>query len=137
MPKQRAYFTARRPRIEIIPMIDIMMFLLVFFIMITLKMIAGATLKIDLPKAATADALPDTRVLIGVQNDGLAAVDGVKMSRDDILTVLKRVQASGRKVDVVLALDKDVSAELLVDAMKLAQQAGINSVGITARAAAQ
>lgn len=137
MPRQRAYFTARRPRIEIIPMIDIMMFLLVFFIMITLKMIAGATLKIDLPKAATADALPDTRVLIGVQNDGLAAVDGVKMSRDDILTVLKRVQASGRKVDVVLALDKDVSAELLVDAMKLVQQAGINSVGITARAAAQ
>ncbi len=137
MPKQRAYFTARRPRIEIIPMIDIMMFLLVFFIMITLKMIAGATLKIDLPKAATADALPDTRVLIGVQNDGLAAVDGVKMSRDDILTVLKRVQASGRNVDVVLALDKDVSAELLVDAMKLAQQAGINSVGITARAVAQ
>ncbi len=137
MPKQRAYFTARRPRIEIIPMIDIMMFLLVFFIMITLKMIAGATLKIDLPKAATADALPDTRVLIGVQNDGLAAIDGVKMSRDDILTVLKRVQASGRNVDVVLALDKDVSAELLVDAMKLAQQAGINSVGITARAVAQ
>ena len=137
MPRQRAYFTARRPRIEIIPMIDIMMFLLVFFIMITLKMIAGATLKIDLPKAATADALPDARVLIGVQNDGLAAIDGVKMSRDDILTVLKRVQASGRKVDVVLALDKDVSAELLVDAMKLAQQAGVNSVGITARAAAQ
>ena len=137
MPRQRAYFTARRPRIEIIPMIDIMMFLLVFFIMITLKMIAGATLKIDLPKAATADALPDTRVLIGVQNDGLAAIDGVKMSRDDILTVLKRVQASGRNVDVVLALDKDVSAELLVDAMKLAQQAGINSVGITARAVAQ
>lgn len=137
MPKQRAYFTARRPRIEIIPMIDIMMFLLVFFIMITLKMIAGATLKIDLPKAVTADALPDTRVLIGVQNDGLAAVDGVKMSRDDILTVLKRVQTSGRNVDVVLALDKDVSAELLVDAMKLAQQAGINSVGITARAVAE
>lgn len=137
MPRQRVYFTARRPRIEIIPMIDIMMFLLVFFIMITLKMIAGATLKIDLPKAATADALPDARVLIGVQNDGLAAVDGVKMSREDILTVLKRIQASGRNVDVVLAMDKDVSAELMVDAMKLAQQAGINSVGITARAAAQ
>ena len=130
-------FDIAQPRVEIIPMIDIMMFLLVFFIMITLKMIAGATLKIDLPKAATADALPDARVLIGVQNDGLAAVDGVKMSREDILTVLKRIQASGRKVDVVLAMDKDVSAELLVDAMKLAQQAGINSVGITARAAAQ
>ena len=133
MQKQRSYFMGKRPRIEIIPMIDIMMFLLVFFIMITLKMIASATLKIDLPAAATADALPDTRVLIGIQNDGLAAVEGVKMSRADILTVLKRAQASSRNVDVVLALDKDVSAELLVDAMKLAQEAGISSVGITAR----
>lgn len=137
MQKQRAYFMGKRPRIEIIPMIDIMMFLLVFFIMITLKMIASATLKIDLPAAATADALPDTRILIGVQNDGLAAVEGVKMSRADILTVLKRAQAQSREVDVVLALDKDVSAELLVDAMKVAQEAGISSVGITARTAAQ
>mgnify|MGYP000017530477 FL=1 len=135
MQKQRAYFMGKRPRIEIIPMIDIMMFLLVFFIMITLKMIASATLKIDLPAAATADALPDTRILIGVQNDGLAAVEGVKMSRADILTVLKRAQTQNRKVDVVLALDKDVSAELLVDAMKVAQEAGISSVGITARSA--
>ena len=133
--KQRAFFAGKRPRIEIIPMIDIMMFLLVFFIMITLKMIASATLKIDLPGASTADSLPDTRILIGVQNDGLAAIDGIKMGRDDILIVLKRMKASSRNVDVVLALDKDVSAELLVDAMKVAQEAGINTVGITARSA--
>lgn len=137
MPKQRAYFTRTPPRIEIIPMIDIMMFLLIFFIMITLKMIAGATLKIDLPSAATAAPLPEIRVLIGVQNDGVAAVDGVKMNRADILTVLRRVQTSDRNVNVVLALDKDVSAELLVDITKLVQDAGIRSVGITARPSAQ
>ena len=32
------YFEVKKPRIEIIPMIDIMLFLLVFFIMIALKM---------------------------------------------------------------------------------------------------
>jgi biopolymer transport protein ExbD len=115
-------------------MIDIMMFLLVFFIMITLKMIASSTLKIDLPGATTVDNLPETRVLIGVQNDGLAAIDGVKMSRSDIQIVLQRLKAGGRPVEVVIAGDKDVSMELLVDAMKMVQAEGISSVGIVARA---
>jgi biopolymer transport protein ExbD len=134
--KQRAFFAGKRPRIEIIPMIDIMMFLLVFFIMITLKMIASSTLKLELPGAATADPLPETRVLIGVQNDGLAAIDGIKMSRADIQTVLKRTLAASRKVNVEIAGDKEVSAELLVDTMKMVQEAGINSVGIVARSSA-
>jgi biopolymer transport protein ExbD len=133
MEKQRAFFAGKRPRIEIIPMIDIMMFLLVFFIMITLKMIASSTLKIDLPGATTVDNLPETRVLIGVQNDGLAAIDGVKMSRSDIQIVLKRLKAGTRPVEVVIAGDKDVSMELLVDAMKMVQAEGISSVGIVAR----
>jgi biopolymer transport protein ExbD len=133
MEKQRAFFAGKRPRIEIIPMIDIMMFLLVFFIMITLKMIASSTLKIDLPGASTVDNLPETRVLIGVQSDGLAAIDGVKMSRSDIQIVLKRLKQGGRPVDVVIAGDKDVSIELLVDAMKMVQAEGISTVGIVAR----
>ena len=131
--KERTFFAGKRARIEIIPMIDIMMFLLVFFIMITLKMIASSSLQIDLPGAETADQLPDTRVLIGIQNDGLAAIDGVKMDREGIREVLRRMQQSGRKVDVEIAGDKDVSMELLVDAMKLIQAEGINTVGIVAR----
>jgi biopolymer transport protein ExbD len=79
------------------------------------------------------DNLPETRVLIGVQNDGLAAIDGVKMSRSDIQIVLKRLKAGGRPVDVVIAGDKDVSMELLVDAMKMVQAEGISTVGIVAR----
>ena len=131
--RERTYFAGKRPRIEIIPMIDIMMFLLVFFIMITLKMIASSSLQIDLPGAETADQLPDSRVLIGIQSDGLAAIDGVKMDREGIREVLRRLQESGRKVDVEIAGDKNVSMELLVDAMKLVQSEGIHSVGIVAR----
>ena len=132
--RERTYFIGKRGRIEIIPMIDIMMFLLVFFIMITLKMIASSSLQIDLPGAETADQLPDSRVLIGIQNDGLAAIDGVKMDREGIREVLRRLQESGRKVDVEIAGDKDVSMELLVDAMRMVQAEGIHSVGIVARA---
>ena len=46
-----------KARIEIIPMIDIMMFLLVFFMLATLKMIQGAGIKLDLPQSSTAEQL--------------------------------------------------------------------------------
>ncbi len=56
-----------KARIEIIPMIDIMMFLLVFFMLATLKMIQGAGIKLDLPQSSTAEQLQQTvKVSIGV-----------------------------------------------------------------------
>ena len=39
MRKRRDMLERERPRLEIVPMIDIMMFLLVFFVMIVLRMI--------------------------------------------------------------------------------------------------
>ncbi len=43
------YFEHRKARIEIIPMIDVMLFLLVFFIIVTLNMIPDAGVNLQLP----------------------------------------------------------------------------------------
>ena len=45
------YFETKKARIEIIPMIDIMLFLLVFFAMMTLKMIPTSGHLTKLPPA--------------------------------------------------------------------------------------
>jgi biopolymer transport protein ExbD len=114
-------------------MIDIMMFLLVFFVMATLKMMAGTNLDIELPKASTADTLPERPVMIGVSNDGTATLDGAHMDRMGIAASLKRMVDSGEKLNVVIGGDRRVSSELLVDTMTLAQQAGVNRVSIAAQ----
>ena len=46
---RNSYFAAERPRVEVIPMIDIMMFLLVFFVVLSINMIAGTGLDMNLP----------------------------------------------------------------------------------------
>ena len=48
-----SYFEATRARVEVIPMIDIMMFLLVFFVVISVRMIAGTGVEMDLPGSST------------------------------------------------------------------------------------
>ena len=128
-----SYFDADRPRVEVIPMIDIMMFLLVFFVVISVRMIAGTGIEMDLPGSATTQDLKSSTITIGVSKTGAIVVDGKTVSPDalkDRLLELKR----DKPVDVVLAGDKDVPLQVLLSVMDSVRGAGITQVGIAAKA---
>jgi biopolymer transport protein ExbD len=128
-----AYFEASRPRVEVIPMIDIMMFLLVFFVVISLKMIAGTGIDMELPGSATTQELKTSTITVGVTKAGATVVEGKALTPDALkerLIVLKKAQP----VEVVLAGDKDVSLQTLLQVMDTVRAAGITTVGIAAKA---
>ena len=128
-----SYFDSDRPRVEVIPMIDIMMFLLVFFVVISVRMIAGTGIDMDLPGSATTQDLKSSTITIGVSKTGDIVVDGKTVSPDalkDRLLELKR----DKPVDVVLAGDKDVPLQVLLSVMDSVRGAGITQVGIAAKA---
>ena len=125
------YFETDKARIEVIPMIDIMMFLLVFFIMITIDTIAGSGIALDLPGSTTTQQLKDTQITIGVQKDGAMFVQGKPLTPEEMTARLKAEQAKG-KVDVVIAGDREVPLQKLLDVMDLVRAEGISSVGIAA-----
>ena len=70
------YFEGSRPRVEVIPMIDIMMFLLVFFVVISLKMIAGTGVAMELPGSATTQEIKTSTITVGVAKSGETVLDG-------------------------------------------------------------
>jgi biopolymer transport protein ExbD len=128
-----SYFDSDRPRVEVIPMIDIMMFLLVFFVVISVRMIAGTGIDMDLPGSATTQDLKSSTITIGVSKAGEIVVDGKAVSPDalkDRLVALK----SDKPIDVVLAGDKDVPLQTLLKVMDSVRGAGITQVGIAAKA---
>ena len=128
-----SYFDSDRPRVEVIPMIDIMMFLLVFFVVISVRMIAGTGIDMDLPGSATTQDLKSSTITIGVSKTGDSVGDGKTVSPDalkDRLLALKR----DTPVDVVLAGDKDVPLQVLLSVMDRVRGAGITQVGIAAKA---
>jgi biopolymer transport protein ExbD len=127
------YFDANRPRVEVIPMIDIMMFLLVFFVVISLKMIAGTGIDMELPGSTTTQELKTSTITVGVTKGGATVVDGKTLTPDALkerLIALKKAQA----VEVVLAGDKDVALQTLLQVMDTVRAAGISTVGIAAKA---
>jgi len=128
-----SYFDSHRPRVEVIPMIDIMMFLLVFFVVISLKMIAGTGVEMDLPASSTTTELKTSTVTVGVNKAGETIVEGKKLVGDalkDRLLALKKEQ----QIEVVLAGDKDVPLQTLLGVMDEVRAAGITTVGIAAKA---
>ncbi|MBF1706673.1 MAG: biopolymer transporter ExbD, partial [Selenomonas sp.] len=76
---RRNFHDVREPLVMIVPMIDIMLFLLVFFMLSTMYMVNASTVQVSLPQAASAQQ--DTRphiVSITVTEDGKVLFD-----RDD------------------------------------------------------
>ena len=130
---RNSYFESGRARLEVIPMIDIMMFLLVFFVIITLRMIAGTGVAMELPGSATTQQLKTATITVGVTRDGETVIDGKAVTMDQLKGKLVELKQA-KPVDVVLAGDKDASLQTLLTVMDAVRGAGITSVGLAAKA---
>ncbi|AMP02812.1 ExbD/TolR family protein [Collimonas pratensis] len=126
------YMESHEPHIEIIPMIDIMMFLLIFFMVTMLKMIDASGIKINVPQASTAAPLPKTSLTITVKKDGDLFFDGQPVSAASLTEKIK-TRAVGAKLEVLIAGDKEVSLENLLHVMDVARTAGVDDIGIAAK----
>jgi biopolymer transport protein ExbD len=130
------YFEAKKARIEIIPMIDIMFFLLVFFIMITLHMIPNAGLKTQLPSSASALALPPPRVTVTLSTDGSMSVDGRALTPAQLTAMLSARPDASHTV-VTIAGSKAAQIQDLVAVMDACRAAGVSQIALAAQAAAK
>ncbi|HET6309325.1 MAG TPA: biopolymer transporter ExbD [Rhodopila sp.] len=126
------YFETRKARIEIIPMIDIMLFLLVFFVMIVMRMIPGSGIASQLPHSGTADQLPHPKVVVTLLADGTVEIGDDPISLAG-LTAKLAGEADPAKTDVTIAGASAVSLQNLLGVMDAVRRAGVTSVGIAAR----
>ncbi len=129
MRRRRDMMERERPRLEIVPMIDIMMFLLVFFVMIVLRMIPDSGVTLSLPGASTAQSLPHTQVVIIIDQSGAMHVKDQIMTPDALETYLQGVKATN-DTDVIVAGDKGTQLQQLMNVMDLTRKAGITNIGI-------
>ena len=125
--------TRRAPRIEIIPMIDVMMFLLVFFVLISINVLPALGLKVTLPFATNAAHL-DTpkRITLTVTAEGDVYLDGTKTSQAGLA---ERLQSLSRdaKLTVTIVGDKNARLQPLVSVLDTLKRARIASASIVTR----
>ena len=125
----------RKGRIEIIPMIDVMMFLLVFFVLLSVNVIPALGIKTQLPNSSQSQSLktPVKQVVVSIGLDDAIVVDGNSVT---IATLSQAVRASARgaeKVSVILNSDKGVAVQRLIEVMDELKAKGWDTMSIAAR----
>ncbi|EIJ45000.1 biopolymer transport ExbD/TolR protein [Herbaspirillum sp. GW103] len=124
----------RKARVEIIPMIDVMMFLLVFFVLISLNVIPALGLKTRLPSSSTAqDLKPQTKAVITIAKDDVIQVDGENTTLDALTARLDKLRGEGEKLNLIINSDRGVEVQRLVDVMDTLKKGGFDSISIATR----
>ena len=121
------------PRIEIITMIDVMMFLLVFFVLISLNSLPSRGVKVTLPYAADAAHLDiPKRVTLTLTADGEVYLDGTQTSLAELTDQLQILERTN-KLTVIIAGDRSARLQPLVSVLDAVKRAGIGSASIIAK----
>jgi biopolymer transport protein ExbD len=126
------YFEYRKGRIEIIPMIDVMLFLLVFFIIVTLQMIPDAGVSLQLATSSTAEKLVHPQITVNVLADGTIKVKDKVLTADELTGLLKSDGDPG-KTELTIAADKASAFQHFVTVIDAARAAGVSDIGVAAR----
>ncbi|AOA04928.1 MULTISPECIES: ExbD/TolR family protein [Pseudomonas] len=124
----------KRLHIEIIPMIDVMMFLLVFFVLISLNVIPALGIKTQLPGAAHAQQLkPQNKAVITLGLQDRLQLDGQDLNQNDLVAQLKAMEKPDEKMVIILNSDAGVEVARLVSVMDVLKGSGFSSVSIATR----
>ena len=125
------YLEQRKARIEIVPMIDIMFFLLVFFVMVTLKMIPASGIAAQLPHASTAEPIPHPKLLVMIEEDGTVKADQQVISLPDLTAKLSQ-SGQAKDISVTIASAKTVTVQRMMAVMDACRLAGVTQLGLAA-----
>ena len=127
---------SRKTRIEIIPMIDVMMFLLVFFVLISQNVIPAFGVKTKLPTASQSDDMrsANKRVVVTITKDGALQVDGAAVDLTTLVSALQeKEKASNGKLVVVINGDEAAHLQSLIEVMDTLKGNGFESLSIATK----
>ena len=125
------YLETRKARIEIIPMIDIMLFLLIFFVMLTLRMIPTSGHLTKLPTSSTAVTIPPPKLLVEIQPDGRLLVAGQLLTAAQLTDLLR--QHDNSKTAITLAGNQTASLQQVMNAIDAIKAGGATEIGLATR----
>ncbi len=119
----------RHSRIEIIPLIDVMFFLLASFMMVSLRMDQNQNIKVNLPPATQArhDFEPNM-VNIAVDKSGAVWFEKQQISLPDLALVLSNRFRLDTNAPVYISGDRDALHGSMADVYEIVRGAGVQKI---------
>ena len=121
-------FQPKKARIEIIPMIDTIFFLLVFFMIASLAMTTQKGMPVNLPKASAATERPVVSVVLTLASSGVYYIDKTAVDFASIRSALTKRLKENPSLVVVINCDKSQSWQKGIQLADEAKSAGARSL---------
>ena len=122
----------KKARIEMLPLIDIVFLLLVFFIYAMLSMAVHRALPVALPSSDTAKIHKQLILSVTVDSEGAIHVDKEPVLLQSLAAILKEKAGKTENPGVLLFADKDLSYQDLFRVLDQITMAGIKQVSLQA-----
>ncbi len=118
-------------RVELLPLIDVVFLLLVFFIFVLLSMTVQRGLPVELPRVDSAETITRESVQISITREGELAVNGDTVM---LAQLVGAVQAALKPADapVIIQGDKQAHLGIALQVLERLSQAGIGNIAFAA-----
>ena len=119
-----------KPEIMIIPMIDIMFFLLVFFMMSTLSMVNVKTVDVDMPQAQSAETKLAVTYVVTMRRDGQLFLEDKPIEETALIEQAAAEAAQNSRFSVVVRADQGLDYGMVIALLDRFKSRGILHIGL-------
>ena len=120
----------KKARIEIIPMIDVIFFLLVFFMMTSLTMVQLEGKRVTLPDSQSASLDAQEKVVVSISKEGEVFFGKDQVPEAQVLPLVSEKIKENPEVTVIINCDKEQQMTRFVRVFDLIKQANAGKVMI-------
>lgn len=122
----------RSPKLMIIPMIDIIFFLMVFFLFSTLQMVYQKSLPVNLPVASQSHQEAPKPISITITADDKVSIGDTVVPLSEVKARVAQMtnNSSATETPVILRADTSVEHGKVVEVMDQVKQAGVTKLAI-------
>jgi biopolymer transport protein ExbD len=115
--------------INMIPLIDVALVLLIIFMVIS-PILVESQMRVNLPKVTSSGQAEENPLKVEIAADGTIAFQGKIVSRSELELNMRRELPPGHRAALLIQADKDVAFDTVVYVMDLAKRMQVEKMGV-------
>ena len=123
----------REPRIDIVPLVDVLMVLIIFFL-VTMQFQNLRALNVKLPEIESAGSnLMSNELVITIKREGECFLNGSSIEKDSLSKVFASASQVSKSVKVLIVADEEVALKYVTQIVDLCRLNGISDFRLQSR----
>ena len=123
----------RRPKIDVVPLIDVLMVLIIFFL-VTMQFQDLRAINVKLPKIDSAGSnLLENELIVSIDKEGQFYLNGQPVTEEKIVKIFKTTSRLSAKPTILVVADEDVPLKFVTRIVDLCRQNNLSDFRLQAR----